>query len=96
MSHCPVDWNVTLTFVGRYKGIISVSLAVVEALGMPFAFPPNGFPPRGESISIAVEAIVSDCVLRGIGMTFEIAWLVQETMLIELRNPTRLIVKIAP
>ena len=53
-----------LTLVGRYKSIMSVSLAVVEALGMPFNFPPNPFVPLGESISIGVEAMVMVVGLR--------------------------------
>ena len=57
MSSCQFDRDVTLTFVGRYKGIISASLAVVEVFGIPFALPPSPFAPMGESISMGVDAI---------------------------------------
>lgn len=51
-----------LTLVGRYKCIISESLAVLEVLGIPFAFPPNA--PMGESISIGVEAMAASCEMN--------------------------------
>ena len=54
----------TLTFVGRYKGSISVSLAVVDAVEAPFALPPNPFAPMGESISIGVDAMVAESLFR--------------------------------
>lgn len=66
MSSRQFDWDVTLTFVGRYKGIISVSLAVVEVLGIPFALPPSPFAPMGESISIGVDAMVQDSFSGGL------------------------------